>query len=114
MNPAQAKGFCLKAEAILRPHGWHIGLTGSQLYGHPEPNRRKPSPDLDIIIYPHIFEDDQRPWGKPEQVLGLIGVKNAKHTAKAEVHEGSGYGTVHYIWIGKLKDGTKVDAFFLK
>lgn len=106
--------FCQTAERILRPLGWHIGLTGSLLYGHPD-LRHKKTPDLDVIIYPHVNDDGSTPssaWS-PEATLKKIGVVGKIKHYKQGDEEGD-YGTVNYIYVGKLADGAKFDALFLK
>lgn len=102
--------FCGEAERILRPLGWHIGLTGSLLYGHPDTKTHCKN-DLDVIIYPHIDDDGTRSWTKPEVLLGELGITDISHIKREECE---GYGYVNYIYIGKLADGTKLDALFLK
>ena len=39
--------LCTKLELIARPEGFHVGWTGSTLYGQGSNN------DLDLIVYPH-------------------------------------------------------------
>lgn len=112
-----AIAFCQTAEKTLRPLGWHIGLTGSLLYGHPSrvANKDSASGDLDVIIYPHIEDDGtskSNGWS-PEATLKKIGaVGKIQHYDRGD---GEGfYGSVSYIYVCKLSDGTKLDAFFLK
>lgn len=47
MNIEKAITLCRELEAIVRPFGWHVGLTGGCLY---KDGDRK---DVDVIVYPH-------------------------------------------------------------
>lgn len=92
--------LCFGFEKLLAHHGWHVGLTGSCLYG------AKGGSDLDLIVYPHIKDDGAHSVLTPNEVLALIGVTDIEHW------EADYPGIVDYIFVGKLGD-IKVDAFFL-
>src|SRR4051812_20889888 len=97
---------CIEFEKILNTVGFHIGLTGSALYGEPG----EPPKDLDIIIYPHINDDGNHSIMSPPEVLALLGITDIEHT---ESDTWYGNGHVDYIYKGKL-NGENVDAFFLE
>lgn len=100
-----AIAICQNFEGILRNLGWHVGLTGSCLYG--------PSPaadNIDIIVYPHVAEDGSKSNLSPQEVLSLIGVTDVTHTESDQWYGG---WHVDYIYVGR-HESIKVDAFFLK
>lgn len=89
-----AIALCKDFEATLAGK-WHVGLTGSCLYGR---EMSGPNEDIDIIIYPHVEDDGS-----------TLGVSDIDH------HPREYPGVVHYIYVGRHKEtGIKVDAFFLK
>lgn len=98
--------LCTQFEKILRPMGWHVGLTGSCLYG--QIDKESTGKDIDIIIYPHVDENGRRPSHRPEFIGEKLGF------VKFESTENDEYATSEdYIWIGKLPCGQRIDCFFL-
>lgn len=47
--------FCTQVEQVLRPHGLHVALTGSALYG------MGTGKDVDILVYHHEGADTDEP-----------------------------------------------------
>lgn len=98
--------ICTEFERILKPLGWHVGLTGSHLYGDAAGGGSMK--DIDLIIYPHIEEDGSRSALHPEflgKEMGILNLKNSFNKQYAHSDK--------YIWIGELADGRRVDLFFL-
>lgn len=98
--------LCTKFEKILRPMGWHVGLTGSCLYG--QIDKESTGKDIDIIIYPHVKEDGSRPYQDEPKIGKALGFVEFECTESDEYD-----CSEDYIWIGKLPCGQRVDCFFL-
>lgn len=49
----KAVSLCTVLEPRLRGVGWHIGLTGSTLYGQRGPKKIGRKSDIDLILYPN-------------------------------------------------------------
>lgn len=107
ISQIKAIDTCIKWEKILRPMGYHIGLTGSCLYG-PEIKS-----DIDVIIYPHIEKDGSRQDRDCKFILEKLGIKKVKHTFKAPLSNEEYNELVDYIYIGQYEN-MKIDAFFLE
>lgn len=94
--------ICTQFEQILRPIGFHVGLTGSCLYGGGE------GKDMDCIIYPHIKEDGSFSKMQPEAVLKTLGMSDIRNTYDSEYEFSE-----DYIYIAKHPEGMRIDFFFL-
>src|SRR6187402_1215621 len=103
MTTESAIELCKTYEPILRDNGWHVGLTGSCLYG------MGTGKDVDFIIYPHVHDDGSTSPLTPSQVLELINVADSYCT-----HDEDYPDSVKYIWIGTASNGDRHDFFFLK
>lgn len=91
----EAIDLCVDLEEILRPQGFHVGLTGSRLYGNGKKN------DIDVIVYPHAnVKNDPK---KIVKILEECGVK-------IELDATPDYPC--YVVIGEL-EGRRIDFFIL-
>lgn len=100
--------LCKLCERKLRDIGWHVGLTGSALYG----SKAGIIEDINIIIYPHIADDGSKSEIPPREVLEYLGLTDIEHIEDGE-YDCAGY--VDYIYTGHHPEtGIKIDAFFLK
>jgi hypothetical protein len=107
--------FCRKVEEVVRAKGYHVALTGSSLYGHPDPT---PSPknDIDLIFYRH----DNEPL-KPAELsiirknliyAGLIKERTDAWVVEAHWNEDhSGYKRLAFVEY--TPDGMRVDLIMV-
>jgi predicted nucleotidyltransferase len=66
--------MCRQIEPKLRSVGWHVGLTGSILYGKQESDK-PPSGDLDLILYPNNDDNDAKAQFASE-LMRAMGIAN--------------------------------------
>lgn len=97
--------LCREIEGLLKPIGYHCGLTGSTLY------KGESSKDIDIIIYPHQV-DKQVPIN---QIIDTIGVETVMYKSQGEytARDIQPSSTDKLIIVGEYK-GIRVDLFFLE
>src|SRR4051812_49394936 len=69
-----ARVFVRKLEAWLAPIGYHVGLTGSCLYGGGT------GKDIDVIVYPHCSGFNN--WSGVENNLEAFGLKQTHNAAQ--------------------------------
>ena len=70
----EAVELATKFEAVVKKYGYHIGLTGSVLYGN---NQQ----DIDFIVYTH-HADVCWPKIELEDMLKLLGCQNVRSASK--------------------------------
>lgn len=80
MNPQQlehlhaAAELATRLEPRFRELGYHLGLTGSSLYGKPQPPYPNYVPrDIDLFCYWH--SDIIKPDLTPQELLGSLSIK---------------------------------------
>jgi hypothetical protein len=94
-----AVDFIQQVEELVRPFGYHAGLTGSCLF------KGYSSKDVDVILYPHktsqtlAFED----------VLSKISVLDVP---KGAPRNHAQYGDLKNVFVSSFR-GRRVDFFFL-
>lgn len=78
---ARAAKLCTYLEEKLRPIGWHVGLTGSCLYGM----GKRAKPDIDIIFYPN---NDTEPHDETaDELFEAAGIKNVTELGLSEDYQ---------------------------
>jgi hypothetical protein len=111
MTTADAITICQWLEKRLRPLGYHVGLTGSCLYGM---GKSKEPKDVDVIIYP---ASDTKTLIPPGELLAKVGITNAEDCNQMPLRDyPEGEEPTHprrTIWRAIKSDGHKVDFFFL-
>ena len=89
-------------EGKLRPHGWHVALTGSTLYGM---GKAGPPQDIDLIIYPHRNKDGSVPDHTMKEIFALAGIEKIEQVVSEE-YEGQ-------VYVTHLRTGEKVNAWLM-
>jgi hypothetical protein len=117
-NTVTAVKFIEEVERAVRPD-WHVGLTGSVLYGHPDDSVRpgedsRPSKDLDLIIYPHdaSANPDVDKLYKKLRSLGLLMFASWSVVRERWRKQGSKDTKKVTVWTDR--EGRRVDIFLLR
>lgn len=84
---ARAIKLCTYLEKKLRPTGWHVGLTGSCLYGM----GKRDKPDIDIIFYPNNDTDAHHETA--DELFEFAGIKNVEMLGLSEDYQRPVYFT---------------------
>lgn len=96
--------LCTYLEKKLRPIGWHVGLTGSRLYGKLGKLFRT-RPDIDVIFYPN---NDTQPHDEtPEELFKAAGIKDFRILGLDENYQRDVYSTT-------TRDGDIVHFFIFR
>lgn len=106
----EALRLCRELEPRLREVGAHVALTGSRLYGHPEP---KPDAkyDIDLLIYPHNQSVFQHTPGFDREAVQDVLKAFGFYERSAGVYDYHDF-VDHFRYIRDGQDGVNVDVFY--